>query len=49
MLGKLKLASAKPNSRAVITCSADGSYVAVTWPAAATYCIFRQGVANWEE
>ena len=48
-VGKLKLCGNKPLSRAVVSASADGTYVAVVWPAAQAYCVLRQGLANWEE
>ena len=47
--GKLKIATDKPAGRSLLTCSWDGTYVGVTWPASRQFTIYRQGAAAWEE
>ncbi|GAX81639.1 hypothetical protein CEUSTIGMA_g9067.t1 [Chlamydomonas eustigma] len=46
----VKVTEGKPSQRAVITASFDGSYVAVVWPVARQYSLFRSaGPGLWEE
>ena len=49
ILGNLVVASGKPTSRAVLSSSGDGQYLAVAWPTAHTYAIYMQGAAAWQE
>ncbi|KAG2453326.1 hypothetical protein HYH02_001550 [Chlamydomonas schloesseri] len=49
VMGKLQVAGDVPSGRALLTASADGGYVAVAWPAARTYAVYRQGASAWSE
>lgn len=48
-MGKLAVAADAPDSRAYVTASHDGSYVAVAWPVTRRYSVYRQGAAAWQE
>ncbi|KAG2438819.1 hypothetical protein HXX76_005360 [Chlamydomonas incerta] len=49
VMGKLQVASDAPSGRALLTASSDGGYVAVAWPAARSYAVYRQGASAWQE
>jgi len=51
VMSKFQLAAGdgRPRQRAVITASHDGTYVAVAWPSARQYSVYRQGAASWDE
>lgn len=44
-----QVASDGPSGRALLSASSDGGYVAVAWPAARTYAVYRQGASAWQE
>ncbi|GFR42994.1 hypothetical protein Agub_g3993 [Astrephomene gubernaculifera] len=49
VVGKLQVATDTPPGRALLSVSADGSHVAVSWPGARQYAVYRQGASAWSE
>eukprot|EP00798_Chlamydomonas_sp_ICE-L_P023772 gene23772-9331_t len=43
------IASGMPASRAMITCSYDGTYVAVVWPIDRKYAVYQRLASGWKE
>ncbi len=44
-----QVASDTSGNRALVAASHDGGYVAVSWPAARQYAVYRQGASAWQE